>query len=169
MRDIWTIGSTASTRALRACGFSPHQAQRLVALRLRYERDALLGQTAAQKHFLFVRWLVDRGRLDDGLSAALSRSAGTITAAQLSAASTPLRLTLSPKRRWGGGKMERTQPPRPRLSWPAALRAVRAWLEPRIMLWRYWRAWSTRPPPRPLQLLLDRLTHGHGIRLYLLP
>jgi hypothetical protein len=59
--------------------------------------------------------------------------------------------------------------PRPRLCWPAALRAVRAWLEPWIMLWRYWRAWSTRPPPRPLQVLLDHLGRGHGIYLYVVP
>jgi len=74
MRDVLTIGPTAAARALRACGFSPHQAQRLVALRLRYERDALLGQTAAQKRFLFVRWLVDRGRLHDGLPVRYSDS-----------------------------------------------------------------------------------------------
>ena len=35
---------------------------------------------------------------------------------------------------------------RPRVCWPAALRRVRAWLEPWIMLRRYWRAWSRAAP-----------------------
>jgi hypothetical protein len=50
-----------------------------------------------------------------------------------------------------------------------ALRAVRAWLEPWIMLWRYWRAWSSAPPPAPLGALLDQLWRGHGIYLYVRP
>jgi hypothetical protein len=36
---------------------------------------------------------------------------------------------------------------RPRVSWPLALRAVRGWLEPWIMLRRYWSGWSPQPPP----------------------
>ncbi len=55
---------------------------------------------------------------------------------------------------------------RPTVSWPMALRAVRAWLEPWIVLWRYWTAWSNKPPPRQLQALLDRLFLGTGIYLY---
>jgi len=55
---------------------------------------------------------------------------------------------------------------RPRVSWPVALRQVRSWLEPWIMLWRYWRAWSTQPPPLVLQQLLDWLWQGRGIYLY---
>jgi len=55
---------------------------------------------------------------------------------------------------------------RPRVSWPVALRQVRSWLEPWIMLWRYWRAWSTPPPPGALQQLLDWLWQGRGISLY---
>jgi hypothetical protein len=35
---------------------------------------------------------------------------------------------------------------RPQISWPMALRAVRAWLEPWIMLRRYWQGWSPLPP-----------------------
>ncbi len=55
---------------------------------------------------------------------------------------------------------------RPQVSWPAALRAVRGWLEPWIMLRRYWRGWSQLPPPPALQLLLGRLEQGHAILLY---
>ena len=67
MRDIWSIGPTAAVRALRACGFSSRQADNLVALKLRYERGAFREQSAAQNRLLFVRWLVEHGRLDDGL------------------------------------------------------------------------------------------------------
>ncbi len=58
---------------------------------------------------------------------------------------------------------------RPLQCWPVALRAVRAWLEPWIMLWRYWRGWSSAPPPSALGVLLDRLWQGHGISLYVRP
>jgi hypothetical protein len=57
-------------------------------------------------------------------------------------------------------------PPRPGVTWPVALRAVRAWLEPWLMLGRYWRAWSGLPPPRELQRLLDWVGQGHGLYLY---
>jgi hypothetical protein len=52
-------------------------------------------------------------------------------------------------------------------SWPVALRRVRAWLEPGIMLWRYWRAWSAKAPPPALQQLLDWLWEWHSIALYI--
>lgn len=52
-------------------------------------------------------------------------------------------------------------------SWPVALRHVRAWLEPGVMLWRYWRGWSDKPPPSALQELLDWLWKGRGIELYI--
>ncbi len=55
---------------------------------------------------------------------------------------------------------------RPQMSWPRALRAVRGWLEPWIMLRRYWNGWSPLPPPPPLQLLLNWLEGGHAIPLY---
>ena len=55
---------------------------------------------------------------------------------------------------------------RPQVSWPVALRAVRSWLEPWIMLRRYWRGWSQLPPPPALQFLLGRLEQGHAITLY---
>jgi hypothetical protein len=72
-------------------------------------------------------------------------------------------------RRRGGEKMERTPLPGPQRSWPAALRAARAWLGPSIMLWRYWTGWSNRTLLRQLQRPLDRLCHGHGIPLYRTP
>lgn len=52
------------------------------------------------------------------------------------------------------------------MSWSMALRAVRAWLEPWIMLKRYWRAWSEQSPPPLLQCLLDLLARGQPIFLY---
>ena len=55
---------------------------------------------------------------------------------------------------------------RPRVSWPMALRAVRAWLEPWIMLRRYWQGWSPLPPPPALQFLLEWLEQGHTLALY---
>jgi hypothetical protein len=56
--------------------------------------------------------------------------------------------------------------PLSQLTWPLALRQVRAWLDPYIMLNRYWRAFSPLPPPRSLQLLLDWLWRGNGIDFY---
>ena len=65
-----------------------------------------------------------------------------------------------------GKKISEEKHRRLQVSWPMALRAVRAWLEPWIMLRRYWRAWSEQPPPGPLQGLLDSLGHGHQLFLY---
>ena len=53
------------------------------------------------------------------------------------------------------------------MSWPEVLRRVRAWLEPYLMLQRYWRGWSENAPPASLQALLDWL--GIGRPLPLLP
>jgi hypothetical protein len=66
MRDIWAIGPTAAAHALRACGFSPRQAERLVALKLRHDRGSFRELTTPQKRLLFVRWLVAHGRLNEG-------------------------------------------------------------------------------------------------------
>ncbi len=65
-----------------------------------------------------------------------------------------------------GKKISEARGVRPQVSWPLALRAVRAWLEPWIMLRRYWSGWSQQPPPPALQLLLSWLEHGHAIALY---
>lgn len=55
---------------------------------------------------------------------------------------------------------------RPQVSWPMALRAVRAWLDPWIMLRRYWSGWSSLPPPPALQRLLHWLEQGQTVALY---
>ena len=52
------------------------------------------------------------------------------------------------------------------LTWPRALRAVRAWLEPWTLLWRYWRAWSPLPPPPELHALLESVYAGKALYLY---
>jgi hypothetical protein len=52
------------------------------------------------------------------------------------------------------------------LAWPEALRQVRSWLEPAIMLKRYWCAYSPAPPPLGLQELLVWLRQGNGINIY---
>jgi hypothetical protein len=52
------------------------------------------------------------------------------------------------------------------VSWPVALRAVRGWLEPWIMLRRSWSGWSPLPPPPALQFLLSWLEQGHAISFY---
>ena len=78
MRDLWTIGPTAAAHTLRARGFSPRQADRLVALKLRYDRGSFRELTVAQKRHLFVRWLVEHGRLNEGQ--AVSRSSRTLEA-----------------------------------------------------------------------------------------
>jgi len=58
---------------------------------------------------------------------------------------------------------------RPQVCWPQALRAVRGWLEPWMLLQRYWRAWSKAPPPLALQHLLDWLGQGNALFPYELP
>jgi hypothetical protein len=65
-----------------------------------------------------------------------------------------------PPRQGEGGKR------RAPVSWPEALRAVRGWLEPWIMLGRYWRVYSGMPPPRELRALLDRVFSGRSLYLY---
>ena len=52
------------------------------------------------------------------------------------------------------------------VTWPQALRRVRAWLEPYLLLRRYWQAWSVKPPPQRLQRLLDWLFDGRPIHCY---
>lgn len=63
-------------------------------------------------------------------------------------------------------KKEPATSERPQVTWPKALRAVRAWLEPWVLLRRFWRAWSPQPPPLPLQQLLEHLWRGSPLYLY---
>lgn len=67
------------------------------------------------------------------------------------------------------GPLERGEPgshqPQP-ACWPQALRAVRGWLTPWATLQRYWRAWSTKPPPTALQELINTVGSGRPLDLY---
>jgi len=68
-RDFWTTGPTAAIIALRASGFSTREAERLVRLKIRYERGALRELTDGRRRQLylhFLRWLAERGQFDDG-------------------------------------------------------------------------------------------------------
>jgi hypothetical protein len=66
----------------------------------------------------------------------------------------------------GGKEGESEKEHRPPLSWPLALRQVQSWLNPWVMLWRFWRAWSKAPPPPQLQALLDAVGGGHSLNVY---
>ncbi|HEX5882333.1 MAG TPA: IS701 family transposase [Actinomycetota bacterium] len=55
------------------------------------------------------------------------------------------------------------------VSWPVTLRRVRGWLTPWVVLRRWWRAWSTAPPPVQLGLLLDTAHAGQPLYLYIPP
>jgi hypothetical protein len=57
--------------------------------------------------------------------------------------------------------------PKQSLSWPAALRAVRAWLAPFRWLTRCWKAWAQAPPPPELAMLLEAVGSGVPLNLYL--
>ena len=52
------------------------------------------------------------------------------------------------------------------LCWPLALRRVRAWLQPFILLQRFWQAFSVDPLPLLLRHFVDSLARGNGIDLY---
>ena len=69
----------------------------------------------------------------------------------------------------GDGEREPQAVPAPALSWPRELRAVRVWLTPWTALQRWWTAWSTAPPPPQLQALINSVTAGQGLDLYLPP
>ena len=50
-------------------------------------------------------------------------------------------------------------------TWPVTLRRVLAWLDPWTFLWRWWRAWSTAPPPTEIQALLHAVETGLPLRM----
>jgi hypothetical protein len=43
---------------------------------------------------------------------------------------------------------------------------VRAWLEPYVMLMRYWKAFTDKDPPKELRRLLEWVFAGEGLCLY---
>jgi hypothetical protein len=67
-----------------------------------------------------------------------------------------------------GGRGKKAEAPASswQLTWPEALRAVRGWLEPYVMLMRYWKAFCGKPPPPELEALLERVFSGRGLYLY---
>lgn len=65
MTDLWRTGPAAAAFCLRAFGFSPQQAERLVALKLHYQRGEFRELTDAHKRLLFARWPFEHGRLSD--------------------------------------------------------------------------------------------------------
>lgn len=67
MSDLWMVGPTALALGLRRRGFSPREAERLVALKLRYVRGGFREITNEQKRLRFACWLVDHGWLGEGI------------------------------------------------------------------------------------------------------
>jgi hypothetical protein len=68
MTDFWSVGPTRAALGLRALGFTPWEAERLVVLKMRYERGGfreLAEVSQEQKRLRFARWLVEHGRLTD--------------------------------------------------------------------------------------------------------
>jgi len=55
------------------------------------------------------------------------------------------------------------------VSWPQALRRVHAWLAPWVWLGRWWRGWSTGPPPPHYRAALEWVRAGQPLYLYLPP
>jgi hypothetical protein len=77
----------------------------------------------------------------------------------------------SPPRRARGGRppISSASMPGGVVAWPVALRRVRGWLTPWVVLGRCWRAWSPAAPPLQLRLLLDAAHAGRPLHLYLPP
>ncbi|HEY5473132.1 MAG TPA: hypothetical protein VIK32_08075, partial [Candidatus Limnocylindrales bacterium] len=68
-----------------------------------------------------------------------------------------------------GKRVKKPSPPPTSDSWPLAIRRVRGWLTPWVMLRRWWQAWSVSPPPPELQALLRSVGNGQPLNLYLRP
>ena len=64
--DIWGLGPKAAAYRLCLSGFTPGEAERLVALKIRYDRGELRELTA-QGRLRFARWLAEHGRFDGDL------------------------------------------------------------------------------------------------------
>jgi hypothetical protein len=83
MSDLWMVGPTALALGLRQRGFSPREAERLVALKLRYVRGGFREFTNEQKRLRFARWLVDHGWLDEGGDDAIEEVGADVDLARL--------------------------------------------------------------------------------------
>ena len=67
--NVEALSATAAMLGLQAQGFSPREAARLVRLKARYARGQIREFTTEQKRLLFIRWLVQQGRLNEGQDA----------------------------------------------------------------------------------------------------
>ena len=72
LNEIRTWPPFEASLVLLEYGFTPLEAVLLVAMRQRYARgeSVRLGVPTEHKRLLFVRWLIDQGRLSDDLPAA---------------------------------------------------------------------------------------------------
>jgi hypothetical protein len=68
---------------------------------------------------------------------------------------------------WSAGPGSAWRRPSTLPSWPRALRHVQGWLDPWRVLQRCWLAWSHAPPPPALRALLEAVTGGQPLYLYL--
>jgi hypothetical protein len=70
MRDFWTVGLSGAALFLRTNGFSWQESDRLLQLKLRYERGDFREKTDEQKRLEFAKWLVQHGRHSEQLEGA---------------------------------------------------------------------------------------------------
>ncbi len=66
--QVWRLGTAASRLALTHRGFSARETERLIALKIRYERGDLRFVSDEDKRLRFARWLVMYGYLTDQLA-----------------------------------------------------------------------------------------------------
>jgi hypothetical protein len=100
-----------------------------------------------------------------------ARLAPTLTPAPRAEASASVNSAVVAGQPAGRGKMETDSRPTstPATTWPMTLRRVRARsmdlprLDPWTCLWRWWRAWSTAPPPPAIQALLHAVGTGQPL------
>jgi hypothetical protein len=64
MPDVWAIGPTAAACHLRRRGFAPREAERLVALKIRYDRGEF-HEITPRDRLTFGRYLVRAGWFDE--------------------------------------------------------------------------------------------------------
>lgn len=64
---VWRLGTAASRLALTHRGFNARETERLIALKIRYERGDLRLVSDEEKRLRFARWLVMHSYLTDRL------------------------------------------------------------------------------------------------------